>query len=231
MKYTAFIFARGGSKGLPGKNIKLFNGKPLIALAIEQAKKVGRIGRVIVSTDSIEIADVAKSYGALVPFMRPPELAGDASIEWHAWRHAINAISEFDGARLDTLISIPATAPLRESIDIENCLDHYEAGGCDVVVTATEAHRSPYFNMVKINSKNLAELVTPLENAIGRRQDAPIVYDLTTVAYVARAQFVMDKNSLFEGRIGVVMVPKERSIDIDSALDFSFAEYIALNRR
>ena len=89
MNIIAFVFARGGSKGLPGKNIKILNGKPLIAWSIEHAKKVNRIGKVIVSTDSDEIARIAKEYGAEVPFMRPLELATDESPEWLSWQHGL----------------------------------------------------------------------------------------------------------------------------------------------
>jgi CMP-N-acetylneuraminic acid synthetase len=149
MKATAFIFARGGSKGLPGKNIRLLGGKPLIAWSIEHALAVKRIDRVIVSTDSEEIAAVARAYGAEVPFIRPEELARDDSPEWFAWRHALNYLKHGDGIMPAVMVSVPATAPLRSSCDIENCLDEFEKGEVDIVITVTDSHRSPYFNMVK----------------------------------------------------------------------------------
>jgi CMP-N-acetylneuraminic acid synthetase len=226
MKIAAFIFARGGSKGLPGKNIRLLAGKPLIAWSIEQALAVKRIDSVIVSTDSQEIADVAEQYGAKVPFIRPAEFSQDDSSEWLAWRHALNHVLEVNGKLPEVMISVPATAPLRLPIDIESCLNVYEEGEADVVITVTNAHRSPYFNMVTKNSDNTVKLVMPLPSFITRRQDAPVVYDMTTVCYAANPEFVLNGNSIFEGRVKSTLVPIERAIDIDTLYDFEIAELL-----
>lgn len=226
MKAVAFIFARGGSKGLPGKNIRPLHGKPLIAWSIEHALAVKRIERVIVSTDSKEIATVARDYGAEVPFIRPAELALDDSPEWLAWRHALNYFRETMGAWPEVMVSVPSTAPLRLPQDIENCLNEYEKGGADMVITVTDAHRSPYFNMVKANADGTVGLVNPPQSAIARRQDAPVVYDMATVCYVANPKFIMDHSAIFEGRVKAVRVPTERAIDIDTLLDFQIAECI-----
>ncbi|MCK9380242.1 MAG: acylneuraminate cytidylyltransferase family protein [Sulfuritalea sp.] len=224
MNTVAFIFARGGSKGLVGKNIRPLGGKPLIAWSIEQALAVKRIGRVIVSTDSEEIATVSREYGAEVPFIRPAELAQDDSPEWLAWRHALNYLLDADGVLPEVMVSVPATAPLRLPLDIENCLNEFEKGGADIVITVTDAHRSPYFNMVKTNADGTVGLVIPPQSLIARRQDAPTVFDMATVAYVARPEFVMTHNGTFEGRVRAVHIPAERSIDIDTLLDFQIAE-------
>jgi CMP-N-acetylneuraminic acid synthetase len=224
MKVSAFIFARGGSKGLPGKNIRPLGGKPLVAWSIEYALAVKRIEQVIVSTDSEEIAAVARQYGAEVPFIRPAELARDDSPEWLAWRHALNYLRETTGVWPEVMVSVPTTAPLRQAIDIENCLDEYEKGDADMVITITDAHRSPYFNMVKTNADGTVGLVNPPQSAIARRQDAPVAYDMTTVCYVANPEFVMTHNAIFEGRVKAVHVPVERAIDIDTLLDFQIAE-------
>lgn len=224
MRATAFIFARGGSKGLPGKNIRPLGGKPLIAWSIEHALAVKRIERVIVSTDSEDIAAVARDYGAEVPFIRPAELAQDNSSEWMAWRHALNCLRESNGAFPEAMVSVPSTAPLRLPIDIENCLDEYEKGDADMVITVTDAHRSPYFNMVKGNADGTVGLVILPSSEIVRRQDAPTVFDMATVAYVARPEFVMTHNGTFEGCVRAVHVPPERAIDIDTLLDFQIAE-------
>lgn len=224
MKAVAFIFARGGSKGLPGKNVRLLGGKPLIAWSIEHALAVERIGRVIVSTDSDEIAAVARQHGAEVPFMRPAELARDDSPEWLAWRHALNYLSDTAGGLPEAMVSLPATAPLRVTQDIENCLNEFQKGEADMVITVSDAHRSPYFNMVKTNSDGSVGLVIPPQSNIARRQDVPTVYDMTTVAYVADPTFVMTRNAVFEGRVRAVHVPVERAIDIDTLLDFQIAE-------
>ena len=224
MKATAFIFARGGSKGLPGKNIRSLGGRPLIAWSISHALAVKRIDRIIVSTDSKEIAAVAREHGAEVPFIRPAELALDNSPEWQAWRHALNYLLETDGALPEAMVSVPTTAPLRQPIDIENCLDEYEKGDADIVITITEAHRNPYFNMVKINPDGTVGLVLAPQLAISRRQDAPTVYDMATVAYIARPEYVMTHGGTFEGRVRSVLVPAERAIDIDTLHDFQIAE-------
>ncbi len=229
MKAVAFIFARGGSKGLPGKNIRLLGGKPLIAWSITHALAVKRIERVIVSTDSEEIAAVAREYGAEVPFIRPAELAQDTSPEWLAWRHALNFFRETTGAFPSVMVSLPATAPLRMPLDIENCLDEYEKGEADTVITVTDAHRSPYFNMVKTNADGSVGLVIPPQSTVTRRQDAPIVHDMATVCYLANPAFVMAYNGLFEGRVKAVHVPTERAVDIDTLLDFQIAECLLKN--
>jgi len=222
---VAFIFARGASKGLPGKNVRPLCGKPMIAWAIEQAKSVKRISRVIVSTDSEEIAAVARQFGGETPFRRPPELALDDSPEWLSWRHALNYLQS-EGTLPDAMVSVPVTAPLREPGDIERCLDDFALGGADAVVTVSTAHRSPYFNMVKRNEDGSVGLVIPPAGHVSRRQDAPPVFDMATVAYVASPEFVLTRNTLFEGRVRAVEVPPERAIDIDTLLDFRIAEYL-----
>ena len=162
--------------------------------------------------------------------MRPADLARDDTPEWLAWRHALQYLLETDGMLPEAMVSVPATAPLRLPLDIENCLDEFEKGDTDMVITVTDAHRSPYFNMVKTNADGTVSLVIEPESTIVRRQDAPVVYDMATVAYVARPDFVMTSNSTFAGRVKSVHVPAERAIDIDTLLDFEMAEYL-LNRR
>lgn len=230
MTAVAFIFARGGSKGLPGKNIRPLAGKPLIAWSIEHARSVKRIERVIVSTDSEEIAAVARDFGAEVPFMRPAELARDDSPEWLAWRHALAFLQETEGALPEAMLSVPTTAPLRLPIDLENCLDEFAKGKADMVITVSDAHRNPWFNMVKENPDGSVGLVIAPPTGITRRQDAPAVFDMATVAYVARSQFVMQQMGTFTGRVRAIKVPVERAIDIDTLFDFELAEFLISRR-
>lgn len=225
--FIALVCARGGSKGLPGKNIRMLAGRPLIGWSIKIAKEVKRISRVIVSTDSEEIARVAKESGAEVPFIRPERLARDDSPEWLVWRHALTYLAGNEIESVDGLVVIPATAPLRSVADINNCLDEYEKGEVDVVITVTEANRSPHFNMVKHDDHGYASLVISNTNKLVRRQDVPTVYDMTTVGYVVRPQFVLESESIFDGKVRSVSVPKDRAIDIDTLLDFQFAEFLA----
>lgn len=227
---TAFIFARGGSKGLPGKNVKLLAGKPLIGWAIEAALAVPEIGRVVVSTDDVDIARVARACGAEVPFLRPDSLASDTASELDAWRHALETLRDTEGAMPDPFISVPATAPLRKPEDIAACLECYRAGGADVVLTATEAHRNPWFNMVTAGADGTVALVNNPDGAVTRRQDAPAVMDVTTVAYVADPRFLLAGGRLFSGRVKAVPVPVERAIDIDTAHDFAIAEFLMTKR-
>jgi len=226
MRIIAFIFARGGSKGLPDKNIKMLNGKPLIAWSIEHAKSVKRVDRVIVSTDSEKIARIAREYGAEVPFMRPADLATDNSPEWLSWQHGLKYLENTDGCLPDLMLSIPTTAPLRNVNDIDKVIDEYKKSDTDIVIVVTESHRNPFFNIVKEGVDGYINLLGSGDEVISRRQDCPKTYDITTIAYALRPSFVLNKNSIFEGRVRQVIVPKERSIDIDTLLDFEIAEYM-----
>jgi len=229
MKYIALICARGGSKGLPGKNIKLLDGVPLIGWSINTAKQISRVSRIVVSTDSDEIADIALQYGAEVPFMRPEELAQDNSPEWLVWRHAINYLESHDNENIDAIIVLPATAPLRSVDDVNSCIDMFEKFDTDSVITVSEASRSPYFNMV-VNNNGYSSLVNQPKSQVARRQDAPEVFDMTTVAYVVDANFVKNHNGIFEGKVKSVVVPKQRAVDIDDLMDFRMAELILEGR-
>lgn len=224
MDYVALIFARSGSKGLPGKNLKVLGDKPLIGIAIECALKISRIKRVIVSTDAEEIATVSRRYGAEVPFLRPAELALDSTPEWYAWQHALNYLKDFEGSLPKSMVSLPTTSPLRSVVDVDNCINEYEKGLSDVVVTITNSRRNPYFNMVKEDPSGDFVLVNKPDKMISQRQHTPKVFDLTTVCYVANSQFVITNNGIFEGKVGAVKVPQERAIDIDTEFDFEIAQ-------
>lgn len=219
---TAFVFARGGSKGVPGKNIRPLAGKPLIAHAIETACKSKYIERVVVSTDDKAIAAAAKAAGAEVPFMRPPELATDESPEWLAWQHAIKNT----GVK-DIFVSVPATCPFRSVEDIDRCIEtlmkQYDT---DVVITATPAHSNPYFTGITADKNGLVSLVASPSGRVVRRQDAPRVWNIVGVAYAARPDFVLHAQGLWDGKVRMVEVPQERALDIDTEFDFKIAELL-----
>ncbi len=222
MKVYAFIFARGGSKGLPRKNIKLLAGKPLIAYAIESALASPSIDNVFVSTDDREIERVAVQYGAEV-IIRPKELATDQSPEWLSWQHAINwVVAKF--GEFDCFLSLPATSPLRAVCDIENAVTILSNGGIDVCISITNSSRSPYFNMVTEDKDGSYAICLSNKDRITRRQDSPEVYDITTVVYAAKPQFILNHEGIFSGRVGAVKIPKYRAVDIDDIYDFHFAE-------
>lgn len=224
MKNFAFIFARGGSKGLPGKNIKKLAGKPLLQYSIDSAKQTPSVSEVFVSTDDIAIKQCALEAGAKV-IDRPIELAGDQSPEWLAWRHAIEWVSEHYGA-FDNFISLPATSPLRAVKDIEAALEKRASVNADICISVTPSSRSPFFNMIKMDEAGFAELVIRPSGEVSRRQDSPDVFDITTVVYVAQPDFIINSYGLFSGKVTSVVIPKERAVDIDDIYDFYMAEVL-----
>jgi N-acylneuraminate cytidylyltransferase len=223
-KVFAFIFARGGSKGVPKKNIKLLGGKPLIAHSIELARKCPSIAKVIVSTDCSEIANIAKSFGAEVPFLRPKNLAEDNSSEWLAWQHAVVEIQKNEN--FDFFISLPTTSPFRSVEDVECALKLLREDGVDFVISACPSERNPWFNMIKKNSKGLAELVNISSPPVIRRQDAPEVWDVTTVVYATTPKYILEHTKIFDGNVKFIEIPKARALDIDTEYDFQLAEFI-----
>jgi CMP-N-acetylneuraminic acid synthetase len=226
MNVYAFIFARGGSVGLPGKNIKILDGLPLIAYSILMAKRISTVKKVFVSTDSDEIAKISIEFGAEV-IQRPAALATHSASEWDAWRHAIDLLRQ-RGDNFEVFLSLPTTSPLRSLRDVDNCLKALNHD-IDVVIAATPAQRNPYFNMITRTKDGVSKLLLG-DTQIKNRQEAPEVYDITTVAYVTRPEFIMKHNSIFSGKLHSVIVPRVRAVDIDDHLDFLFAEAI-YNRR
>lgn len=224
MTCVAFIFARGGSKGLPGKNIKPLLGKPLLHYSIDVAKQVTDITRILVSTDCDDIANSALAAGATV-IARPAELASDTAPEWAAWQHAITYVQQHYG-NFDSFVSLPATSPLRSAEDVSNAIHQLRQSNADLCLAVTPANRNPYFNMVTRTNDGMVQLVSQLPNGVHRRQDAPAVYDITTVVYAARPDFILQHNALFSGRITSIEVPKQRAVDIDDIYDFMLAEAI-----
>ena len=226
---VALICARGGSKGLPRKNVRPFVGKPLIAHSIEMALKSNFIADVVVSTDDEEISRVAKNYGASVPFMRPANLSGDSAPEWHVWQHALSWLSD-QGRDIEALVVLPPTAPLRSLEDVNGATEMFLQKKCDGVVCGTDAHRNPFFNMVTMDDNQRCALAMSGAARFTRRQDAPTFYDLTTVCYVMSPDYIKHHQHLFDGDIRMFHVPVERSVDIDTIFDFELAEFIHQKR-
>jgi len=224
--YTiGLICARGGSKGVPRKNLRPLGGKPLIGWAIDVARNCPSIDRVIVSTEDPEIADVARAFGADLPFCRPAELAQDDSPEILVWKHAIRTLGEQEGRAPEVLVNIPTTAPLRAVDDVERCVRKLFDDSADLCITVRHAHHNPYFNMVRIENGRVSIAVKP-PNVISRRQDAPEIFEITTVAYAASAKYVVSTDRLLSGNVSASLVPEERALDIDTELDFAFAEFL-----
>ena len=219
------VFARGGSKGVPGKNLRTVGGKSLLTRAIQTASSVPEIDLVVVSTDSSEIACEARTAGAEVPFVRPAELATDDAPEWLAWRHAITALSETTGSALEAMVSVPCTAPLRRPADVSACVSEFRDNACDAVITVTEARHHPSFNMVRLE-EGLVSLAYRQPVAVNRRQDAPALFDMCTVAYVVSPKHVQRSQNLLDGNVRAVVIPSERSLDIDTEFDLEVADLV-----
>ena len=223
MKKYAFIFARGGSKGLKNKNILNFNGLSLLAHTIQFAKKSLLFDKIFVSTEDKKILSIAKKYGAEI-IQRPKYLSKDNSPEILSWKHAINFLKKNNDV-FDLFISLPTTSPLRSILDVKKCIKKYNKK-IDAVITFAKTSRNPCFNMIKINDNDFVELVNKTNKLYSRRQDAPNIYDMTTVCYVTNPKYVLKVNNIFEGKIKGVEIPNFRSLDIDSKLDFTITKYI-----
>jgi N,N'-diacetyl-8-epilegionaminate cytidylyltransferase len=225
-KVLALICARGGSKGVPRKNIRPLGGIPLIAWSIKAARACELIDRIVVSTEDVEIAEVGRRFGAEIPFMRPAELAQDDSPEWLVWGQALETLYALNGYRPDYLVNLSPTSPFRSVADIRRSLEMIQTGQAEIIISVKEAARSPYFNMVELDDRCFAHLSKVTMPRITRRQAAPPVYDMTTVVYACRAEFVLQASHIFDGRIQALLVPEIRALDIDTELDFKFAEFL-----
>lgn len=222
LKTFAFVFARGGSKGLPGKNLLPIAGLPMLVHGINIAHQMEQVSCVFVSTDCPKIADVANIYGAKI-IMRPARLASDTAPEWLAWQHAIQYV-QADYGDFDQFLSLPPTAPCRCIEDVQRCLSALTSD-VDLALTTTASQRSPWFNMVTKDRNEYLELVND-GNSIKRRQDAPKCFDIATVAYASRPDFILNSNAMWDGRVRGIEVPYERAIDIDTSIDYAIARFI-----
>jgi CMP-N-acetylneuraminic acid synthetase len=225
MNIVCLICARGNSKGLKNKNILDFNGVPLIARTINQAKGLNIFNNIVVSSDSQKIINISNKFGAEVYFKRPNRFAKDNSSEIDVWRHAINFFKK-NFIPIDILVCLPCTSPLRKNIDIIKAVNLYKKSKCDAIIGITESARNPYFNMIKLNESKNAELLIKHKKNISRRQDAPKIFDITTNFFVINPIFVLDKKNknYMDGVVKTINIDKLNSIDIDSKLDFEIAK-------
>lgn len=229
MKRLCTICARGGSKGVKGKNLRMLAGKPLIAHSIEQARASGLFDALAVSSDSDAILEVARAYGCDYLIKRPAELATDQAAKLPVIRHCVAEVERLSGIEFDTLVDLDATSPLRLPADIVEAVGLLETSGSGNVLTAMPARRSPYFNLVEVDSAGVVHLSKPLDSAVVRRQDAPKCYDMNASIYVWRRPVLFERPGLFNDDTRLYVMPEERSIDIDSELDFQFVEYLLMS--
>jgi len=229
-KILCTICARGGSKGVKNKNVRLINNKPLIAYTIEQALMSAMFEHVVVSTDSNEIANCAVEYGAEVFFKRSSELATDTAGKLDVIRDAFIRSENHFKKTFDVLIDLDATSPLRAVDDIANSYQQFFEDDDDNLITASPSRRSPYFNLVERDSNGIVKLSKNLDSAVLRRQDAPETYDMNASIYIWKRDVILNSNSVFLNNTGLFIMPEERSIDIDSELDFTIVSYLLRNK-
>ena len=225
MKILCTICARAGSKGVANKNLRLINNKPLIVYSIEQAIATKLFDQIVVSSDSKEIREVALANGATFCVDRPAELATDTAPKLPAIKHCVeNAEGKF--GQFEVIIDLDATAPLRESSDIIGALELLQSAKADNVITGTPAHRSPYFNLVETDVNGIVSLSKPPANVVARRQDSPQCFDMNASIYVWRRQALFANENLFTSNTRLFVMPRERSLDIDSQADFEMVEWM-----
>jgi CMP-N,N'-diacetyllegionaminic acid synthase len=227
MTTIATICARGGSVGVPGKNIRPLLGKPLIAYSIEQALACGKIDQVYVSTDSIAIAEIARQCGARVPFIRPAELATDTAPKLPVIRHLVENV-EASGMRVTRIIDLDPTSPLRDQSDLAACLALLD-DRTDVVITGYESEKNPYFNMVETRADGGVGLVKIPSAEIAGRQFAPKVYAMNASIYVWHRHTL--SKGLWDGFARLHVMPRARSIDVDSEIDFKLVELLMIEKQ
>lgn len=229
MKVLATICARGGSKGVPGKNLARLNGRTLLEWAIECARRTPAVGSIVVSTDSDEIAAEAERCGVRVPFRRPEELASDRAPKVGAIRHATEWVEASQGFIPDIVVDLDVGVPLRSPDDVGSCiLALVDDPALDAAVTVYEAERNPYFNMVQVEKGRRIRLVCPpVGNELVRRQDAPEVFSVSPSVFAFRRAALGRIVHLAHGEWGFVRIPRERAMDIDTPLDFRLVSCLA----
>jgi len=217
-KMLALIPARGGSKGLPGKNIRPLAGKPLIAWTIEAARASRYVSRVVVSSDDEAILAVARAYGADVPFVRPLDLARDDTPGIDVVLHALDCLPDYDW-----VVLLQPTSPLRSAEDIGQAITRCLQGGAPACVSVTAAPSNPWW-MFHVEEDGWMASFLPAAERPTRRQDLPELYALNGAVYVARVDWLRQTRSFLTEETVAYVMPAERSVDIDTLLDFRLAE-------
>lgn len=227
----AIIPARGGSKGLPGKNTRLMNGKPLIAYTIEAAKEAKCIDRVIVSTDSDEIAKVAREYGAEVPFMRPCELAGDNASAIDVYIHAIDFLNCEKEEKIKKFMVLLPTAPLRKAEHICEAFDFFYENKASTLISIKEADTPVTWYMNKYENGHIVNAGFGVGDAVSNRQVNSKYYVPNGAIYILDYMLLKEKRTYYDDKTIGFEMAVEDSVDIDTLLEFKFAEMLIKERQ
>lgn len=229
------ICARAGSKGVKNKNLRQLLDLPLIAHTIRQAQKTKIFDTIAVSSDSEEILQTALEHGATQTILRPIEMATDTAAKLPAIRHCLQEAEKKLNKKFDVVVDLDCTSPLRLPEDIIGAVEMLKKRDAQNILTGQPAHRSPYFNLVELQSDHTVKLSKSLDNAMNkqqivRRQDAPKCFDLNASIYVWRRNVLIENDNLFLPKTFLYEMPSERSLDIDSELDFEVVEFLAKKR-
>jgi CMP-N-acetylneuraminic acid synthetase len=222
MKPICLICARGGSKGVPNKNTKLINKKPLIAYTIEKAIDSKIFSHVFVSTEDDKIAKISKKFGAEIPFIRPMKLAGDAVAIGDVFLHAVKKLRRL-GYQFDIFVNLDCTVPFIDKKDILGSVNLLKKKKCDAVYGVYKQHLNPYFNMMELNAKGFLSLSKKLAKRPRSRQEAPIVYQLNGLFVYDTKKFLKFSNPIMPKALPFE-IPMERGFMIDTETEFRLAE-------
>jgi CMP-N,N'-diacetyllegionaminic acid synthase len=223
MNILAIIPARGGSKEIPRKNIKIFGGKPLISYSIESAMKSKCITRIIVSTEDLEIRKISMKYGAET-ITRPPNLAGDDSATIDVILHSLNFLKENENYVPDIVVLLQPTSPLRLAEDIDDSIERFINNDCDSVISVCKLDTSPYWSLKIV--KNYLKPAFGEKYLESKRQDLPNLYVLNGSIFISTPKILKKFNSFQNEKTIAYLMPPERSVDIDTELDFIVAEFL-----
>ena len=224
-KTICLIAARGGSKGVPGKNIRKLGKMPLIAHTIQSAIKSDLFSHVIISTDDEKIAKIAKQFGAEVPFLRPKKLGTDKVDYNKVIMHAVTKLKKL-GYEFDILVNRDCTVPFIENSDMKKAVKLLKKDNCDLVCGVYKQHHNPYFNMMELDSKGYLKFSKKMKNRAQGRQNAPIVYQLNGLFAINVNQFLKHKK-IYMPKIAPVEIPPETGLMIDTEFEFQIADCVA----
>ena len=229
MKPICLIPARGGSKGVPKKNIRIIDKKPLIAYTIEKALKSKFFSHTIVSTEDIEIVKISKKYGAEVPFIRPKKLATSRASMEDVLTHGIKKLYSL-GYQFEIIVLLDCTVPFLQINDIKNAVNLLKRKNVDVVCGVYKQHLNPYFNIAEISKSGYLELCKKLKKIPENRQDAPVVYQMNGL-YVINSKNFLNKGKSVMQKMLPYEIPIETGLMIDTKYEFNLAKLLIENKK